>query len=55
VTGEIVISGIVIGGIVIGVKMVMKKRRAAARRIQNLVRRAAVALTAFTSKGGGVP
>jgi hypothetical protein len=50
VTGEIVI-----GGIVIGVKMVMKRRPAAARRIQNLVRRAAVALTAFTSKGGGCP
>jgi hypothetical protein len=32
-------------------KMVMKRRPTAARRIQNLVRRAAVALTAFTSKG----
>jgi hypothetical protein len=35
--------------------MVIKRRPAAARRIQNLVRRAAVALTAFTSKGGGCP
>jgi hypothetical protein len=57
VTGEIVIGGIVIGGIVIGgivisVKMVMKRRPAAACRIQNLVRRAVVALTAFISRGG---
>jgi hypothetical protein len=49
VIGGIVIGGIVIGGIVIGrivIKWMMKRRPTAARRIQNLVRRAAVALTA---------